>query len=268
MPLLEELLGLPEHALSRRLGSPRPRGRWAVKQPPAEARRLDELWPDDPWLLDVLEELEAPPAESLERLSIHDDYHVDARSGQYLLRVRQVVRATTDRVSRCIVGFKSNEAGDDPAVFNLVRHARVGRIRHRPDSAFVLAELVLDTPLNTGDTAVFDYELLMSNAQPATSCDRRFTTPAREYVLQVHFDPARGARPLLPLRARLRRRAGPRAQPPVDRLLRQRPPGRPGRPAGRGGHPLGMDLIHRADDRPGRRRDGGGCHPAAAVSPL
>ena len=190
VPLLEELLGLPDHALSGRLGSPRPRGRWAVKQPLTEARRLDELWPDDPWLLDVLEELEAPPAESLERLSIHDDYHVDARSGQYLLRVRQVVRATTDRVSRCIVGFKSNEAMDDPAVFNLVRHARVGRIRHRPDSAFVLAELVLDTPLNTGDTAVFDYEVLMSNAEPATNCDRRFTTPAREYVLQVHFDPA------------------------------------------------------------------------------
>ena len=188
--LLEELLGLPEQSLSGLLGTPRLRGRWAAQRQKPEVRRFDELWPDDPWLLGVLEELDAPPPDSLERLSVHDSYHLDAQRGQYLLRVRQVVRATTDRVSRCMVGFQTKEAREDPAVFNLVRNARVGRLRHRPDSGFVLAELLLDTPLNTGDTAVFDYELLLRNGEPATNADRRFATPAREYVLQVHFDPA------------------------------------------------------------------------------
>ncbi|QMU80452.1 hypothetical protein GXW83_21020 [Streptacidiphilus sp. PB12-B1b] len=188
--LLEELLGLPEQALTGLLGSPRLRGRWAAQPPKPEVRRFDELWPEDPWLLEVLDELEAPPPESLERLSVHDTYHVDAERGRYLLRVRQVVRATTDRVSRCVVGFRTNEAREDPAVFNLVRNARVGRLRHRPDSGFVLAELLLDAPLNTGDTAVFDYELLLQNGEVATNGDRRFATPVREYVLQVHFDPA------------------------------------------------------------------------------
>lgn len=186
--LLEELLGLPEQALTGLLGSPRLRGRWAAQAKP-EVRRVDELWPEDPWLLQVLDELQAPPPESLERLSVHDSYHVDAQRGQYLLRVRQVVRATTDRVSRCVVGFQTKEARQDPAVFNLVRNARVGRLRHRPDSGFVLAELLLDTPLNTGDTAVFDYELLLRNGSVVTNGDRRFATPVREYVLQVHFDP-------------------------------------------------------------------------------
>jgi transcriptional regulator with XRE-family HTH domain len=188
--LLEELLDLPEQALSGLLGSPRLRGRWAAQQPKPQVRRFEELWSDDPWLLEVLDELDAPPPEQLERLSVHDTYHVDAERGRYLLRVRQVVRATTDRVSRCLVGFRTNEARDDPAVFNLVRNARVGRLRYRPDSGFVLAELLLDAPLNTGDTAVLDYELLLRNGETATNGDRRFATPVREYVLQVHFDPA------------------------------------------------------------------------------
>jgi transcriptional regulator with XRE-family HTH domain len=188
--LLEELLGLPEQALGGLLGSPRLRGRWAAQRQKPEARRFEELWPDDPWLLQVLAELEAPPPESLERLSIHDSYLVDAQRGRHLLRVRQVVRATTDRISRCVVGFQTNEANQHPAVFSTVRNARIGRIRQRPDSGFVLGELVLDTPLNTGDTAVFEYELLLPDGAGATNGHRRFTTPVREYVLQVHFDPA------------------------------------------------------------------------------
>ncbi len=187
--LLEEILGLPEQALSGLLGSPRLRGRWAAQRQKHDARRIDELWPDDPWLLQVLEELDAPPPESLERLSIHDSYHVDARQGRRLLRVRQVVRATTDRVSRCVVGFQADEDPRNPAAFGPVRNARIGRIRQRPDSGFLLGELVLDTPLNTGDTTVFDYELLLPDGAGATDGRRHFATPVREYVLQVHFDP-------------------------------------------------------------------------------
>ena len=187
--LLEEILGLPEQALSGLLGSPRLRGRWAAQRQKHDARRIDELWPDDPWLLQVLEELDAPPPESLERLSIHDSYHVDAERGRHLVRVRQVVRATTDRVSRCVVGFQTNEGQQHPAIFGPVRNARIGRIRQRPDSGFLLGELVLDTPLNTGDTTVFDYELLLPDGAGATDGRRHFATPVREYVLQVHFDP-------------------------------------------------------------------------------
>ena len=98
-------------------------------------------------------------------------------------------RATDGLAEGCARG--TQKCSTDDGGGNLGHALQNGkRLLKKSTKGELLAELVLDTPLNTGDTAVFDYEVLMSNAEPATNCDRRFTTPAREYVLQVHFDPA------------------------------------------------------------------------------
>jgi hypothetical protein len=191
--LLEELLDLPADALTALLGPPCPRGRWAAArpggQPSVGGLGPADLWPGEQWLANVFEELEATPGDDLERLSIHDTFQVDATRGECVLRLHQVVRATANRVSRCLIVHRSDEDTDRLPEIGAVRHARLGRVRHRPEAGIVAAELLLDAPLGLGDTAVFEYEVRLTADSPATCYGRRFPVPVRQYVLQVQFAP-------------------------------------------------------------------------------
>ncbi len=187
--LLEELLGLPRTGLSTLLGPPRPRGRWAAA-PATGSLRLEDVWPGEQQIADVFSELDAPPTGELERLSIHDAYYVDAQRRGSLLRMRQVVRATVSGVARCLVVHKADEEATGCPEITSVRHGRLGRVRRRPETGLVVAELMLDRPLGLGDSTVFEYEVEIPPGGPTTVYGRRFAVPVREYVLQVHFDPA------------------------------------------------------------------------------
>ncbi|MDH6127606.1 XRE family transcriptional regulator [Kitasatospora sp. GP82] len=187
--LLEELLGLPHTALSTLLGPPRPRGRW-VTPAASDSLRVEDVWPGEREIADVFTELDAPPIGELERLSIHDAYYVDESRRGHLLRLRQVVRATVSGVSRCLVVHKADEEATDCPEITSVRHARIGRVRRRPENGLLVAELLLDRPLGLGDSTVFEYEVEIPPGSPTTTYARRFAVPVREYVLQVHFDPA------------------------------------------------------------------------------
>lgn len=187
--LLEELLGLPHAGLSTLLGPPRPRGRWATA-PAAGSLRLEDVWPGEQQIADVFTELDAPPTGELERLSIHDAYYVDAQRRGVSLRMRQVVRATVSGVARCLVVHKADEEATGCPEITSVRHGRLGRVRRRPETGLVVAELMLDRPLGLGDSTVFEYEVEIPPGGPTTVYGRRFAVPVREYVLQVHFDPA------------------------------------------------------------------------------
>ncbi|GAA2134269.1 hypothetical protein GCM10009760_11370 [Kitasatospora kazusensis] len=186
--LLEALLGLPHTSLSARLGPPRPRGRW-VTPAACDGLRVQDVWPGEQEIPDVFAELDAPPISELERLSIHDSYFVDARRRGHLLRMRQVVRATVSGVSRCLVVHKADDEATGCPEITSVRHARLGRVRRRPESGLLVAELLLDRPLAAGDSAVFEYEVQIPPGEPTSTYARRFAVPVREYVLQVHFDP-------------------------------------------------------------------------------
>ncbi|MFD8317856.1 hypothetical protein ACFVZ3_34585 [Kitasatospora purpeofusca] len=188
--LLEELLGLPHSTLSALLGPPRPRGRWAATAG-ASHLRLEDVWPGEQQIADVFAELDAPPAGELERLSVHDSYFVDAERRGNLLRMRQVVRATVSGVTRCLVVHKADEEATGCPEITGVRHGRLGRVRRRPDTGLIVGEVMLDRPLGLGDSTVFEYEVeIPSGGAQTTEYSRRFATPVREYVLQVHFDPA------------------------------------------------------------------------------
>ncbi|WP_055590726.1 hypothetical protein [Peterkaempfera griseoplana] len=191
--LLEDILDLPDGTLTSLLGPPRPRGRWAAASQPApqhaEGLGVAALWPGERWLADVFEELGATPGDDLERLAIHDTFRVDAVRSECVLRMNQVVRATANGVSRCLVVHSADEDTDDLPRIGPVRHARLGRVRHRPEAGIVAAEVMLDAPLAIGDTAVFEYEVRLRSRTPATQYGRRFAVPVRQYVLQVQFDP-------------------------------------------------------------------------------
>ncbi|MFE0461534.1 hypothetical protein ACFW1A_20020 [Kitasatospora sp. NPDC058965] len=187
--LLEELLGLPAGTLSSLLGPPRPRGRW-VAQPVPDALPVSAIWPEEQQIAEVFDELDAPPIGELERLSVHDAYYVGPdRQGQ-TLRTRQVVRATTAGVNRCLVVQKADEGTVGCPEITSIRHARQGRVRRKPEIGLLVSELLLDRPLGQGDSTVFEYEVELPPAGPTTVYARRFAVPVREYVLQVHFDPA------------------------------------------------------------------------------
>ncbi|MEU9130054.1 hypothetical protein AB0D08_18420 [Kitasatospora sp. NPDC048540] len=187
--LLEQLLGLPTDALTAQLGPPRPRGRWVTPACP-DALRVEDVWPGEQEISEVFVELDAPPTGQLERLSIHDSYFVDAGRRGYLLRMRQVVRATVADVARLVVVHKADEGAAGCPEITSVRHARLGRVRRRPDNGLLVAELLLDRPLGLGDSTVFEYEVAIPDTGPTTDYGRFFAAPVREYVLQVHFDPA------------------------------------------------------------------------------
>ncbi|GAA1248617.1 hypothetical protein GCM10009665_44360 [Kitasatospora nipponensis] len=186
--LLEELLGLPGSTLSGLLGPPRPRGRW-VANATHDSLPLAEIWPEEERVAEVFAELDAPPIGELERLSIHDAYYIDGQRQGHLLRMRQVVRATVAGVSRCLVVHKADEDASGCPEITSVRHARLGRVRRRPEIGLLVAELLLDRPLGLGDSTVFEYEVEIPPGGPTTVYGRRFAVPVREYVLQVHFDP-------------------------------------------------------------------------------
>ncbi|MEV4558844.1 hypothetical protein AB0K51_17900 [Kitasatospora sp. NPDC049285] len=188
--LLEELLGLRHTTLTGLLGPPRPRGRWVAQGPAVDGLRVEQVWPGEAEIAEVFEELDAPPSGQLERQSIHDAYYVDASRRGHLLRMRQVVRATVDNITRHVVVHKADEGVEVCPEITSVRHARLGRVRRRPASGLLVAELLLDRPLALGDSTVLEYEVQIPDSGPTTDYGRFFAAPVREYVLQVHFDPS------------------------------------------------------------------------------
>ncbi|TYC74105.1 hypothetical protein EH183_19170 [Streptomyces sp. CB01881] len=116
---------------------------------------------------------------------------MDAERRGNLLRMRQVVRATVGGVARCLVVHMADEEASGCPEITAVRHGRLGRVRRRPEAGLVVGEIMLDRPLALGDSTVFEYEVeIPSGGAPTMEYSRRFAVPVREYVLQVHFDPA------------------------------------------------------------------------------
>ncbi|WP_329565943.1 hypothetical protein [Kitasatospora sp. NBC_01266] len=187
--LLEELLGLPRAALSGLLGPPRPRGRW-IAGGAQDCLPVATIWPEEQRIAEVFAELDAPATGELERLSVHDACYLDANRFGGQLRTRQVVRATTAGVSRCLVVHQADEDAVGCPELTSIRHARLGRVRRCPEVGLLVAELLLDRPLGLGDSTVFEYEVELPPGGPTTVYGRRFAVPVREYVLQVHFDPS------------------------------------------------------------------------------
>lgn len=186
--ILEEVLRLPANSLMSLLGPRRPRGRWLSHTP--GSLDTERLWESPDGLTKLLERLEVPSTAQLTRLSVHDTYLLGADRSEKSLRVREVVRAEVDKVSRHFLYYRGDDPDRPAPLITSTRYCRLGRVRFDPDSNFMVAELVLDRVLSAGDTTIMEFELECQSTTPAHFYDRRFRTPARDYVLQVHFDPS------------------------------------------------------------------------------
>ncbi|MBF6046771.1 hypothetical protein GO001_16270 [Streptomyces sp. NRRL B-1677] len=185
--VLEEVLELPAHALTRllepvapRTGAERPAAR-SYRSLVEESRALERL----------LAELESPADGGLhtvchlERVRIGAGRELRGRDSHH------VVRAHRDGVDRYLAIHHGDEGCDPGRVaVRASENCRVGRVRWHTAAGVLVAELLFDTRLRAGDTHVFGYGFDDGTAGPGSEYVRGFSFAGGQYVLQVRFDAA------------------------------------------------------------------------------
>lgn len=161
---LENVLGLPETALSRLLGPPRPRGRSRRREQPARS-----VW----------------DGSGLVVTAQHDRVDVAPCGGVRGVRSRQVMQASTTGVDRWILCQETGSA--QPAV-TAVRSCRVGRIARERTNGVLVAEMVFDEPISAGDSIAIEYELIYPHPTAEHTHFRRFAERVHDYVLEIKFE--------------------------------------------------------------------------------
>ncbi|MEU6479897.1 transcriptional regulator [Streptomyces sp. NPDC047017] len=187
---LERVLDVPPGAFSSLLGPPRPRARWLRLA--ADAPGLTALWPE-PRRGDVSEAYRSVDSRwisSLRCLNRHMRLEVDARGREHRMWMRQVVRAERDGPDRAVLAHLPDTPGSVPSL-DLRPPCRRGTVVENPRTGMLVAEVLFSRPLRRGDTAIFEATLTHAEPRPPA---REFTvrqqSPAGEYALEVHFDPA------------------------------------------------------------------------------
>jgi hypothetical protein len=200
--VLERVLGLPQTALTGLLGPRRPRGRWV--RPAPGVFRVEQLLPMAGVAARLAKQLEMPQEPELERLCVVDRLTVGPDRTVSRMRVRQVLRATADRVTRSFVLHYGEHSVQAPAVV-ATRYCRVGRVRRDEESQFLGAELILDRVLAQGDTTILEYELDPAHCTDA-HFERSFRNGGHQHIVEVQFDSA-----AVPTRCLSYHRPGPEA---------------------------------------------------------
>ncbi|MCG8921941.1 helix-turn-helix domain-containing protein [Lentzea sp. CC55] len=160
---LEDVLGLPETALSRLLGPPRPRGRSRRRQTSART----------PW-----------DGSGLVLTAQHDRVEVAPCGGVLGVRSRQVMQARAADVDRWIL---CQETGSAQPALTAVRSCQVGRVARERTNGVLVAELVFDEPISTGDSVAIEYELIYPRPTAEHTHFRRFAERVHDYVLEIKF---------------------------------------------------------------------------------
>ncbi|HCA85667.1 MAG TPA: hypothetical protein DEQ61_09335 [Streptomyces sp.] len=182
--MLEEVLELPAQSLLRLL---EPAATDTDDRPAGRSYRtlLDEAGV----LHRLLAELGAPTDGGLhtmchlERVDIGPDRTLQRHRSQHVVRAH---RDGTD----CYLAIHRGEQGGEPGrvTVRATENCRVGRVRWSPEAEVVVAELLFDTRLRSGDTHVFGYAFEDGTGGPSTEYFRGFPFAGGQYVLQVRFD--------------------------------------------------------------------------------
>ncbi|MFJ9522495.1 hypothetical protein ACIRPK_30130 [Kitasatospora sp. NPDC101801] len=185
--VLEEVLELPEHSLTRLLG---PRQAPAGPASPATRPYRDLIAPAAA-VDGLLATIAGPPDTGLhtvthiERIRIGADRQMVRRDSQHALRAHR------DGIDRYLALYQGDPGCDIGRVtVRAEENCRPGRIRRDPEAELLVAELLLDRRLRTGDTHLLGYGFDDAPA-PGPSCEyvRGFNSGAGQYVLQITFHP-------------------------------------------------------------------------------
>ncbi|PPK63939.1 hypothetical protein CLV40_12359 [Actinokineospora auranticolor] len=186
---LEDVLGVPTGSLIALLGPPRPRGR--VNR---ESSRLtvEALWGNSEPVSHLLKRIDFTTDAALTKLSQHDKMEIAVDRGEKALHIRQVFRAERDGADRTLMVYDLEVPGRPFPEIVAGDTCRIGRVAQDPAAGLVAAEILLDQPLNRGETTIVDYSLRHPGPPYSRGDDsycRKFPGPVREFVLELRFDP-------------------------------------------------------------------------------
>ncbi|HEX9336393.1 MAG TPA: hypothetical protein VF892_10930, partial [Pseudonocardiaceae bacterium] len=185
---LEAVLRVPPNALTALLGPPRPRGR---RRHTGRLLPLDVLWGSNASLAGLLTRVNTTCDGMLARISQHDKCSVNAKRQLHTVRASQVLRAEQDGADRWVLVYDwETTTKDAPQIVGL-RNCRLGRVAADHEAHILVAEMVFDRPLATGETLIMDYQVINPVSSHGTTADsyfRRLRLPVRDYVLEVQFD--------------------------------------------------------------------------------
>ncbi|RZS32650.1 hypothetical protein EV193_11126 [Herbihabitans rhizosphaerae] len=186
---LEALLEVPAGSLAALLGPPRPRGRWLNSV--TESPTFGAFWPRPSEVEQAVSQVDTHWDDRLTRISQHDRVTVGPDRGERSFASRQVLRADADGPDRWVVVVHLDEHDRALPIVEAVRNCRLGKVVDEPASGLLVAELLFPAALRRGETIIIEHELVNRAPYPlATNYERKFRLPAREFVLEVCFDPA------------------------------------------------------------------------------
>ncbi|MGW1002964.1 hypothetical protein [Streptomyces sp. NPDC002520] len=182
---LEEILRLPEASLIRLLAE--------ADTPSETSRPAPRSFGSPIETSDVLSRLLAEPGWSLDSglytLGHHERVRVGARRELAGRESQHIVRALRDGVDR-YVAVHHGDPGCSPRdmAVHALENCRTGRVRPDHDTGVLLAEILFDTRLRSGDTFLFRYEVVDGTAGVSREYVHRYGSPGGQYALQVRFD--------------------------------------------------------------------------------
>lgn len=200
---LEQILELPEGALSRLLGAPE-----AAAGPARPASRsYRALVGVGAAVEQLLEGMELPADGGLHSVGHHERVRIGSAGELRSRESQQIVRAHRDGVDRYLAVHHGDPGCDASRVgVTAYENCRTGRVRCHPAAGVVVAELLFDARLRRGDTYVFGYRVEDGTGTRSDEYVRGFSYAGGQYMLQVRFDEA-----ALPVRCRRFARSGPQA---------------------------------------------------------
>ncbi|MBM7772303.1 transcriptional regulator with XRE-family HTH domain [Actinokineospora baliensis] len=182
LAVLEDVLGLPEAALSALLGPPRPRGRWLTRAP--NDMRADQAWARPDGLLRTLDSL-GTTLSAVDRLSkVALQITGDVGPDRVLRRIEHLVvlRAEHEGVDRYTVAYRSDLG---PPEITETMGCRPGRRRGDRETGFSTFELLLDRGLAAGELVTLRYTI--TPGSPEVYHSQRLGASTRVFGVQVQF---------------------------------------------------------------------------------
>lgn len=124
----------------------------------------------------------------LEHVAIHDllTLATDRTVGSH--QIREILRAERACVTRFVAAYW-DDPGSSPYIIAR-RNCRLGRVIEHPEAGLVIAELLLELPLERHEVRLVEYEYATLTAgQPCDRWERGIVHALREVHLEVEFTP-------------------------------------------------------------------------------
>ncbi|MGC5542302.1 hypothetical protein OH733_29525 [Streptomyces griseus] len=191
---LEEVLALPDDSLLRLLRD----GDTPAEGDRPATRSYRSLMEASGSVERLLAAMESPVDGGLHTVGHQERVRIGARRELAGRTSRHVVRAHRDGVDRYLAVHRG-DPGCDPSriAVRALENCRTGRVRWDREAGVLVAELLFDTRLRSGETYLFGYGFDDGTGGTSGEYVRGFTFGGGQYVLQVGFD--EGA---LPVRCR------------------------------------------------------------------